>query len=118
MPLDTLATLRQVNKNLRSVLVHLRPERQLCSAIKPQDFYDLRREILRAADCIRSISLDPQPATELENESFEYRSNLEQLNQLLPDVQIRLLAEKSRLECAQNHVVAAAAWAGTINNCQ
>jgi hypothetical protein len=49
---------------------------------------------------------------ELKNESLEYRSNLEQLQQLLPDFQVRLLAEKSRLEVAKSHVAAAAAWAG------
>jgi hypothetical protein len=117
LPLDTLATLRQVNNCLRSALVRLRPERQHCSTIKPQDFSDLCGEILRAADCMRRISLDPQAATQLKNESFEYRSNLEQLNKLLPDVQARLLVEKSRLECAQSHVAAAAAWVGITNKC-
>jgi hypothetical protein len=112
MPLDTLAILRRVNDHLRSALVRLRPEQRHCSAIKPQEISDLRGEIVRAADCVRRISLDPQAATELKNQSFEYRSNLEQLYQLLPDVQARLLVEKSRLESAQNHVAATAAWVG------
>jgi hypothetical protein len=109
MPNDDLATLRAVNKNLESALVRFRPEQQHCSAIKPHELSDLRSAILQAADCLRGIS--PQVVPELKNESMEYRSNLEQLKQLLPDFQVRLLAEKSRLEVAKSHVGAAAAWA-------
>jgi hypothetical protein len=109
-PDDDLATLRAINKNLKSALVRLRPERQHCSAIKPMELSDLRSAILQAADCVRGIS--PQAVPELKNESLGYRSNLEQLKQLLPDFQVRLLAEKSRLEVAKSHVAAAATWAG------
>ena len=109
MPDDDLAILRAVNKNLKSALVRFRPEQQHCSAIKPDELSDLRSAILQAGHCVRGIS--PQ-APELKNESLEYRSNLEQLKQLLPDFQVRLLAEKSRLEVAKSHVAAAAAWAG------
>jgi hypothetical protein len=110
MPDEDLATLRVVNKNLKSALVRFRPEQQHCSAIKSHELSDLRGAILQAADCLRRIS--PQAAPELKNESLEYRSNLEQLKQLLPDFQIRLLAEKSRLEIAKSHVAGTAAWAG------
>ena len=37
--------------------------------------------------------------------------DLEKLKDFLPDLRGRLLAEKSRLESAQTHVAAAAAWA-------
>jgi hypothetical protein len=109
-PDDDLATLRAVNKNLKSALVRFRPERQHCSTIKPHELSDLRSAILQAADWVRGIS--PQATPELKNESLEYRSNLEQLKQLLPDLQVRLLAEKSRLEAAKFHAAAATAWAG------
>jgi len=109
-PDDDLATMRAVNKNLKSALVRLRPERQHCSAIKARELSDLRSAILQAAECRRRIS--PQTTPELKNELLEYRSNLEQLKQLLPDFQVRLLAEKSRLEKAKSHVAAAAGWAG------
>ena len=109
-PDDDLATLRTVNKNLKSALVRFRPERQHCSAIKPQELSDLCSAILQAADCVRGIS--PQAVLELKNESLEYHSNLAQLKQLLPDFEVRLLAEKSRLEVAKSHVASAAAWAG------
>ena len=103
------ATLRAVNKSLKSALVRFRPEQQHCSAIKPHELSDLLGVILQAADCLRGIS--PQAAPELKHESLEYRSNLEQLKQLLPDFQVRLLAEKARLEVAKSHVAAGAAWA-------
>jgi hypothetical protein len=113
MPPDSLETLRQVNENLRSALLRLRPERKHCSSIRPQDFSDILSQLLRAAECLRR----PEPPTHskatvaLEKESLEYRSNLEKLKHFLPDVQVRLLAEKSRLETARTHVATAAAWA-------
>jgi hypothetical protein len=109
---DDLGILQAVNKHLRSALVRFRPERQLCTAITPQEFSELTSEIMRAADCMRRISLPPEAAAELKKESLEYRRNLEQLKHLLPDLQVRLLAEKSRLEVARNHVAATAAWVG------
>ena len=111
MPPDALETLRQVNDNLRSALLRLRPERKHCSTIKPQDFSDLLSQLLRAAECLRRPPAHSEAAMTLEKESFEYRGNLEKLKHFLPDLHGRLLAEKSRLETAQTHVAAAAAWA-------
>ena len=109
-PPDALETLRQVNDNLRSALIRLRPERKHCSTIRVQDFSDLLSQLLRAAECLRHPTA-PKAALALEEESFEYRSNLEKLRHFLPDLHGRLLAEKSRLENAKKHVAAAAAWA-------
>jgi hypothetical protein len=112
MPPDALETLRQVNENLRSVLLRLRPERKHCSSIRPQDFSDILSQLLRAAECLRRPKPTHSKATvALEKESLEYGSNLEKLKHFLPDVQVRLLAEKSRLETARTHVATAAAWA-------
>jgi superfamily I DNA and/or RNA helicase len=111
MPSDTLETLRQVNDNLRSALIRLRPERKHCSTIRPQDFSDILSQLLRAAECLRRSQAPSEAAVALEKESLEYRSNLEKLKNFLPDLQARLLAEKSRLETARAHVTAAAAWA-------
>jgi hypothetical protein len=110
MPLDTLETLRQVNDSLRSALIRLRPEQRHCSTIRPQDFSDLISEILRAAECLRQPA-QADAAVALQHESLEYRSNLEKLKDFLPELYGNLLAEKSRLETAQTHVAAAAAWA-------
>ncbi|MGB8014258.1 MAG: hypothetical protein WCF68_21795 [Terriglobales bacterium] len=111
MPPDALATLRQVNDNLRSALLCLRPERKHCSALRPQDFSDLLSQLLRAAECLRRPPAHPEAAAALEKEALDYRGNLEKLKRFLPDLHLRLLAEKSRLETARTHVAAAQAWA-------
>jgi hypothetical protein len=114
-PPDALETLRQVNDNLRSALLRLRPERRHCSSIRPQDFSDLLSHLLHAAECLRRLPpLSEAGATvelALKNESLEYRANLEKLKHFLPNLHLRLLAERSRLETARTHIVAATAWA-------
>jgi hypothetical protein len=112
MPLDPLATLRQVNDNVRSALLRLRPEQKHCSTIRPQDFSDMLGELVRAADCLRNLPANLEAGSELEKEIAEYRSNLEKLKQFLPDLHGRLLAERARLQSMRAHVAAAAAWAG------
>jgi hypothetical protein len=110
MPPDALETLRRVNDHLRSALIRLRPERTLCSTFSRQGFSDLRSQLLQAKHCLRCTPPNSEATAALEKESFEYGRNLEKLKRLLPDVQARLLAEKSRLESARTHVTAAAAW--------
>lgn len=111
MPPDALETLQQVNENLRSALLRLRPERKHCSTIQPQDLSDLLSQLLRAAECLRRLPAHSEATAELEKESLKYRGNLENLQHFLPDLHGRLLAEKARLETARTHVAAAAAWA-------
>ena len=111
MPRDALETLRLVNENLRSALLRLRPERKHCSSIRPQDFSDILSQLLRAAECLRRLPAHSEAAEAFEKESLEYRGNLEKLKHFLPDLQVRLLAEKSRLETARSQVANAAAWA-------
>lgn len=110
MPTDALETLRQVNQNLGSALLRLRPERKHCSTIKPQDFSDILSQLRRAGECLRSLSPYSEATVALKKESLEYRCNLEKLKHFLPDLHLRLLAEKSRLETARTQVAAAAAW--------
>ncbi len=108
---DTLQTLRQVNESLRSALHRLRPEHTHCSAIQPQDFACLLSEIVRAAGCLQSQPFARVADAALQQESLEYRGNLEKLRVFLPEVHRSLLVEKSRLETAQAHVAAATTWA-------
>jgi hypothetical protein len=117
MSSDALETLRQVNDSLRSALIQLRPEQKHCATIRPQDFSDLLSEILRAAECLRlqrphSVAGLAEAALEFDRELLEYRDNLEKLKHFLPELHGHLLAEKSRLETARNHLGSAAAWAG------
>jgi len=111
MPSDAVEILRQVNESLRSALLRLRPERKHCLRIRPRDFSDILSQLLRAAECLRRLPPHSEGAAALEKESLEYRSNLEKLKHFLPDLQVRLLAEKSRLETARPHVASATAWA-------
>ena len=110
---DTLATLCEVNGKLASALLRLSPEHTHCSAIRPQDFSDLLSEILRAAQCLQCLPANSEVSAALEQQSLEYRSNLERLQHLLPELHRNLLAEKSRLENAQTNLTSAAAWART-----
>jgi hypothetical protein len=124
-PPDTVEILRQVNDSLRLALIRLRPDQKQTSTITPQDFSDLLSQLLRAGQCLRSQPTNSQAAAgeaqanetqandaaAIELESLDYRHNLEKLQQFLPDLHARLLAEKARIETAQTHVAAAAAWA-------
>jgi hypothetical protein len=110
MPSDALETLRQVNENLRSALLRLRPERGHCSAVTPRDFSDILSQLTRARECLRVPTTNSEISEPLERESREYRSNLEKLKQFLPSLHVRLLAEKSRLETLRSHAMAAIAW--------
>jgi hypothetical protein len=113
-PPDALETLRRVNENLRSALLRFRPERKHCSIIKSQDFSDIRVQLTRAAQCLpRGTAPRNAAATieaALEKEALEYRNNLEKLKRFLPDVHLRLLAEKTRIATARTHIKSAAAW--------
>jgi hypothetical protein len=126
MPSDALETLREVNDHLRSALIRLCPEQspeqsleqsseQLPElkggSIRSQDLAGIRSEILRVAACVHRPQPHSESAAAFEKESLEYRTNLEKLRHLLPLVHGRLLAGKSRLEAARNHLAAAAAWA-------
>jgi hypothetical protein len=122
MPSDALDTLREVNDHLRSALIRLCPEQsseqssvQLPEpkggSIRSQDLAGIRGEILRAAECVHRPRPHSESAAAFEKEALEYRTNLEKLRHILPLVHGRLLAGKSRLEAARNHVAAAAAWA-------
>jgi len=103
--------LHQVNASLRSVLTRLRPEQTRCLNIKPQDFSNLLTDLLQGAECLRNLPANAHDASQAEKESSEYRKNLEQLKQFLPDVHGRLLAERARLENTRLHLAAATAWA-------
>jgi len=118
MPLDTLLILRQVNHRVRSALASFRPEQKLCSTIMPADLSGLLAELLRGGECLRRLDADlsslvpgcSEEAAALATETHLYRTNLEELRRLLPDFYGRLLAERSRLQDAQTHVAAVAAW--------
>jgi hypothetical protein len=103
-------TLSEVNEDLHSWLVRLRPERSSCSSISREGFAAIISQLRRAAACLRGQRTNPA-GPEFEQEARDYRANLERLLQFLPSLQVRLLAEKARLETARTHVASASAWA-------
>ena len=111
MPSHALETLQQANEYLHTALIRLGPEQKHCSTIRPQDFFDIMSQLLRASECLHGLPPDSALASSLEKEALAYRGNLEKLKNFLPDLHARLLAEKTRLETAQLHLAGAAAWA-------
>ncbi len=136
MPPGALEILCRVNDYLRSALVRLHPERRHCSTLQPADFSELLGHVLQATEClrafhpaIRTIGRESNPLEKellkdeliknellekdaLAVEALEYRGHLEDLKRTLPDLHLRLLAERERLEAARSHLAAAASWAG------
>ena len=109
MPSNALETLRLANQNLRSALLEFRPEQSDSAAVHTQQFSALLSDLMGAAECLQHSPASGE-ATEFAREAREYRHGLEKLKQLLPSLQLRLLAEKSRLEAAQDHLSSASAW--------
>jgi hypothetical protein len=116
---DALTILRRANRKLQSALAQFRPGQTRCSAITANDFSSLLSELLLAGECMRtqaepaSFNRGPNPeeAAALAREAHAYRQNLTALKHVLPGLHGRLLAEKSRLQHAQDHIAAATAWA-------
>ncbi len=118
---DALEILRRVNGTLRSKTVLLRPDRRHCSTLHPQDLSEVISQVLQASECLRRIHSGPTIINReedliereaIEKEVFEYSRHLEDLKHCLPDLHVRLLAERARLETARSHLSAASAWAG------
>jgi len=108
----TTERLRLANTRLRAGLARLRPELNH-AAVAPKDLADLRATLLCASDLWRDLALDPVPDAEVKKVTSEYRSTVEQLAQIMPSAYGRLLLEKARLQVAQAHLTATAAWAQT-----
>lgn len=106
----TTESLRLANTNLRAGLARLQPKLYR-AAVTPRDIADLRAALAGAANLSRALAGDPFPDAELKKVTSEYRSTVEQLAHILPLVYGRLLLEKARLQIAQAHVTATAAWA-------
>ena len=111
MLMDTASDLRAVNVHLRAALNRMQPEPGAPWLLKADDLSDLRAVILRAAKCQRAIEANATPEAEAVKELREYRTNMEELAWVLPNVQGRLLAEKARLQNGRAHLAAIESWA-------
>jgi hypothetical protein len=92
-------------------VIQFSPECKLSSSLRPEDLSGILADLLRAAECLRNRPADTELEAAFEQESFRYRKHLQELKHFLPGIQLRLLAEKVRLENARIHLAAANAWA-------
>ena len=102
-------SLRIANGNLRAGLARLE-QASASDPLRADDLSGLLTKLLCAAECLRAIPAHSTPDTESETAISEYRRTIEELARILPGVHGRLLTEKARLEIAQAHVTATAAW--------
>jgi hypothetical protein len=111
MSVSAVEGLRAINGKLRGVLSRWQAEPIDSAAIAPQLLNDVLADLQNAAQWLSAISPGASSGEELEREITEYRGNALRMEQLLPRVQERMLAEKARLEGVRAHLAGAAAWA-------
>ena len=111
MSVETAASFRVTNDNLRAWLARLHADVDAQFVLNPDYLSGLHAIVLTAARCRRSLTPEHFPDAELEREIREYRGNMEELAKVLPSVLGRLLGEKARLQNALGQVSAAKAWA-------
>jgi hypothetical protein len=115
MPPTAIGPLRLANRRVRELMARLGPPAGGPAAVH-QDLEELLHELTRAAEWLRGVSPDSMREGELAKEVSDYRSSMERLQQMLPKIQGRLLAEKARLESERSHLGAAENWAKTSKN--
>lgn len=111
MPAPATQGLQVINARLRAVLADWQTTSGEPASLKTPVLADLLEDLRRAAEWLRAIPPNSPPDDELAREISEYRNHVQQLQQFLPAIQARMLAEKARLESARSHLAAAAAWA-------
>jgi hypothetical protein len=103
--------LHSINEHLREVLARWMAEPSDPNAFQTEALAPLLARLTRASELLNGVVVRNPPDLQLEKEISDYRSNVEKLQELLPLIQSRLLAEKARLESARAHLQAATAWA-------
>jgi hypothetical protein len=110
MPQAVVEILQRANAGLAAAILRFQPERTSAMAITPEEVAALRKEIRCAANCLRELPRVAHKDPALEKHLSLFRGNLEQLKQVLPALQARLVAEQTRLSEAQTQFYAANAW--------
>jgi hypothetical protein len=110
MPVSTTDGLRLANARLRATLSLWQIQPNYAAVVRPQILVELLGELCNATEWLRGVPADWSRDAELEREIVEYRTNVEQLSQILPAMHESLLAQKARLETARTHLAKAAAW--------
>jgi len=110
MPPSTHEALHSINDHLRVVLKQWAKAPGEPGALLPEALNMLLARLSQAAELLKNRSAGNRDA-QVEKEVCDYRANVERLQELLPHIHNRLLAEKARLESVRAHLEAAAAWA-------
>jgi hypothetical protein len=80
--------------------------------VTPEQIANLLSELLRAGEWLRNrLPAESQRSEQLQLEVESYRENVERLQELMPEIHRRLVAERARLEAERARVQAAANWA-------
>ena len=106
----TTEDLGETNRKLRNLLIRLR-EAAAPADVVAASLTELMDELLHASDLLRGAETGPD--ADLEQQINQYRGNIEQLQEMLPAIQGRLIAERARLENIRSHLAAAANWTQT-----
>jgi len=104
-------TLRLTNCRVRGLMQSMLTAQDETALVKPDEFDALLAEVTQAAGGLRGLPQESMQDADLAKEISAYRDSLENLLQILPALQKRLLAQKMRLEAQRNHLAAASAWA-------
>ncbi len=111
MPLSVPEGLHSTNQRVRQLMSRLQNAQERGVLVSPQDFDDLKGELIDAAIWLRGVAPGSMPEAELAKEVADYRSSLERLQEILPAIYACLLTEKTRIESKCTHLGAAEAWA-------
>lgn len=110
-----LLNLEETTARLRTWLDQFLPRTETnglpARIIRPDEILFLLSELMRAGEWLKGA---PQPRDpQAEQQISEYRTQIERLRRLLPNLQSSLLAERARLENERERVHAASRWTHT-----
>ncbi len=114
---DMIETIRLINRRVRELMTRMQAGEVGGTAagfaplVEAGNFYSLLEELTRAAAWLRHVPPHFMLDAEWAKEISDYRNRLECLQQALPAIHGRLLAERARLEGARSHLAAVTAWA-------
>jgi len=115
---NMIERMRLLNRRVRELMKGMRAGEGNDTAVggvplvEVGNFDNLLGELTRAAAWLQRVPPDAMLDVAWTKEISDYRRSLECLQQALPAIHDRLLAEKVRLEGTRTHLAAVSAWAG------
>jgi hypothetical protein len=115
MPTPVSEGLHAINDYLHTVLASWVEDPGAAGTLQFEALTLLLTRLNIASQLLGGIAPGSPSDSQLEEEILTYRSNVEKLQELLPLIHRRLLADKARLEKARAHLQAATAWSDARN---